>query len=312
VAPGPHRHPALSRLRDLKKRAPYFGYRAASALANALPLPVASVTADGASRLMYRLMRGRRSMAERHAHRVLGPGASAEAVEAHVRKVFESYGRYWLESFRLPGTTPAELDATMSWEGLAHLDGALAEGRGAIVTMPHLGGWDLGAAWLASVGCPATVVVEAVEPPELFEWFVEFRRSLGLTIVPLGPDAGTALLRALKAGGIVGLIADRDIPRTGVEVDLFGERTTLPSGPATLALRTGAPLIVAGIYFDGRRGHRGVVRPPLEVARTGRLRDDVARVTQALAHELEGLIRVAPDQWHLLQPNWPSDFESVR
>jgi phosphatidylinositol dimannoside acyltransferase len=42
--------------------------------------------------------------------------------------------------------------------------------------------------------------------------------------------------------------------------------------------------------------------------RTGRLRDDVARATQLLAYELEALIRHAPEQWHLMQPNWPSDF----
>jgi KDO2-lipid IV(A) lauroyltransferase len=96
----------------------------------------------------------------------------------------------------------------------------------------------------------------------------------------------------------------------GTEVEFFGERTTLPSGPATLALRTGAPLLPAAIYFRGRRLHHGVMRPPVPVERTGRLRDDVALVTQLLARELEELIRVAPDQWHLLQPNWPSDVEA--
>lgn len=93
----------------------------------------------------------------------------------------------------------------------------------------------------------------------------------------------------------------------GIEVEFLGERTTLPGGPATLGLRTGAPVLPAAVYYgdDGRR--RGVVRPPLDLTRTGRLRDDVARVTQAMADELGSLIREAPEQWHLLQPNWPSD-----
>ena len=81
----------------------------------------------------------------------------------------------------------------------------------------------------------------------------------------------------------------------------------MPSGPATLALRTGAPLLPAAVYFRGRRGHLGVVRPPVDVERGGRFREDVTRVTQALADELEALIRHAPEQWHLMQPNWPSD-----
>jgi len=92
-----------------------------------------------------------------------------------------------------------------------------------------------------------------------------------------------------------------------VEVEFFGERTTLPGGPATLALRTGATVVPTAVYFRPGRDHLGVVRPALEVERRGRLRDDIARITQAIAHELESLIRVAPEQWHLLQPNWPSD-----
>ena len=63
--------------------------------------------------------------------------------------------------------------------------------------------------------------------------------------------------------------------------------------------------------FDIDGGHLGQALPPLDTARTGKLRDDVARVTQDLAHALETLIRRAPDQWHLLQPNWPSDHEAL-
>ena len=89
----------------------------------------------------------------------------------------------------------------------------------------------------------------------------------------------------------------------------FGEETTLPAGPATLGLRTGAPILPVAAYFTPRyNGHHAVVRPPVPAERRGGgLRDDVARVTQHLAHELEHLIRRAPEQWHLFQPNWPSD-----
>jgi KDO2-lipid IV(A) lauroyltransferase len=104
------------------------------------------------------------------------------------------------------------------------------------------------------------------------------------------------------------LLCDRDLGGGGIEVDFFGERTTLPAGPVTLGLRTGAPVFPTAVYYDmGPRERLGVVRPALDATRTGRLRDDVSRLTQALAHELEELIRRAPEQWHLLQPNWPSD-----
>jgi KDO2-lipid IV(A) lauroyltransferase len=295
----------------LRERAPYFAYRGAAAIANALPRPVAAVAADGMGAVMARSMQGRRRMLERHLRRVHGDGLSEAALQREVQRAFRSYARYWMESFRLADTPAGDLDAGMTWEGIGHLEQALARGSGAIMVMPHLGGWDFGAAWFCSLGYKVTVVAERVEPAELFDWFVRLRNDLGMTVVPLGPEAGTAVLRALKHNEVVGLVSDRDILGTGVEVEFFGERTTIPSGPATLALRTGAALLPTAVYFQGRRGHHGVVRPPVPAERMGRLRDDVARVSQALTEEFEALIRVAPDQWHLLQPNWPSDREAV-
>ena len=88
--------------------------------------------------------------------------------------------------------------------------------------------------------------------------------------------------------------------------------TTLPPGPATLSIRTGAPLLPVGCYFTAKyNGHHAVVRPPVSTQRRGGLREDVSRVTQELARELEFLIRRAPEQWHLFQPNWPSDYEAL-
>jgi KDO2-lipid IV(A) lauroyltransferase len=256
-------------------------------------------------------MRSRRQMIQRHLRRVYGPSMSNASLERKVQSAFDSYARYWMESFRLAHTDRARLEAGMSWEGVGHIEDALAVGKGVIMALPHLGGWDFGGAWFASAGYPATVVVETLEPPELFEWFAELRRAVGLTVVPHGPKAGAAVLSALRRNELVGLVCDRDLARTGPEVDFFGERTTLPGGPATLALRTGATLVPVAVYFEGSR-HNGIVRPPIPVERTSaHLRDDVARITQALADELEALIRRAPEQWHLLQPNWPSDYELV-
>ncbi len=112
------------------------------------------------------------------------------------------------------------------------------------------------------------------------------------------------LLQVLRDGGVVGLLCDRDIQDNGMEVEFFGERVTIPGGPATLALRTGATLLSAACFSGPGRDHFAVVTPPIETERTARLRDDVTRVTQALAHELEGLIRRAPEQWHILQPRF--------
>jgi KDO2-lipid IV(A) lauroyltransferase len=236
---------------------------------------------------------------------VLGPGATDEAVEQAARGCFAVYGRYWAEAFRIPTLTRAELDAGMEWEGLVHVEHALQQGNGAMLAMPHIGGFDWGGAWFAASGYPATVVAESLDPPELFAFFKSLREGFGLEVVELGEAAGAAILRRLRTNGLVGLVCDRDIAGTGVEVEFFGYPTTIPAGPATLALRTGAAILPSAVYFEPDGLHRGVVRPPLDVSRTGKLREDVQRITQALTTEFENLIRLAPEQWHVLQANWP-------
>lgn len=306
AAAGAGRAPLAPRL-GLRRRAPYFAYRFGSIVANSLPGPATELAVRLAGLGAALAMPRRRAVVACHLRRVYGPELGGLTLKVKVASAFGSYARYWMEAFRLPAMDHDELTAGMtSWEGLGHLEDALDAGRGAIVAMPHLGGWDFGGAWLASVGYPATVVVEALEPPELFAWFISLRHSLGLAVVPHGKAAGPALLRALRADQVVGLVCDRDLTGSGGQVDFFGERTTLPAGPATLAIRTGAAILPTAVYFDGP-GHHGVMRPPLPVERTGSLRADVTRITQLLAAELESLIRRAPEQWHLFQPSWPSD-----
>jgi lauroyl/myristoyl acyltransferase len=250
----------------------------------------------------------RRAMVERHLRRA-DPTMGDVRLRRAVQLAFDSYSRYWLESFRLPNLPRRTVDRGMTVEGFEHVETALAGGKGVILALPHLGGWEWAGRWLADRGHGLTAVVEAIEPPELFDWFKRLRNQLGMNIVGLGPDAGKEVLAALRRNDIVCLLSDRDIQRNGVEVEFFGEVTTLPPGPATLSLRTGAPILPTAVYFTDRTdGHLGVVRPALDTTRSqDGLRADVNRVTQALATELEHLIRRSPYQWHLFQPNWPSD-----
>jgi KDO2-lipid IV(A) lauroyltransferase len=283
-------------------------YRVGALAARVVPGPIAALAGRGISAAMGAGDAERRRIVARHQQRVHGGALSPAALRRSVQRAFDSYARYWVEAFRLPTFSAAELDAGMTIEGLDNLTDALAAGNGAIIALPHLGCWDWAGAWVATQGWKITVIVEPLEPPELFEWFADFRRSLGMTVVPLGPDAGVASARALRNNEVLCLLSDRDIGGNGVEVEFFGERTTLSGGAATLAIRTGAPILPTAAYYRGDL-HHGVVRPPIPVERTGRLRDDVQRITQLMAHELESLIRKAPEQWHLMQPNWPSDRE---
>ncbi|MFT6291940.1 MAG: KDO2-lipid IV(A) lauroyltransferase [Ilumatobacter sp.] len=250
----------------------------------------------------------RRKMIERHLQRV-DPTLRGLRLRRASQQAFDFYARYWIESFRLPTMSKRAVDRGFTDDGYPQIVEALKAGNGAILALPHLGGWEWAGRWIADQGHEITVVVEHLDPPELFDWFVDLRSKLGMHVVPLGPKAGAAVINALRNNHIVCLLSDRDIGHSGPEVEFFGERTTLPGGAATVALRTGAPIFPTAVYFTDRfEAHLGWVRPPMYVERQGkRLREDVHRITQELAVELEVLIRRAPSQWHLFQPNWPSD-----
>ena len=117
------------------------------------------------------------------------------------------------------------------------------------------------------------------------------------------------LTQRLEEGGVVALLSDRDLKGRGVPVMLFGEQTTLPAGPIALACKTGAIVLPVGTYFHRGAGHHFEIYPPLEIPEEGDLEQRVAEGTRRLAEVLEDIIRKAPQQWHLLMPNWPSDKE---
>jgi KDO2-lipid IV(A) lauroyltransferase len=267
-----------------------------------VPDAIAPTLAQRAGVVAGRLVRPRRAMITRHLGRIEGHPVN----ERQVDRAFASYGHYWLEAFRIPTLPRSALEAGMSYEGIGNLERARALGKGVLLAMPHVGAWDWGGAWLAASGFPLTVVAEVVEPVELADWFATWRRRVGMNVVPLDASAGSGVSAALRRGDVVGLLCDRDLAGDGIEVTFFGERTRLPPGPAMLALRTGAPLLPCCVIFEGDH-HRGIVLPPLDTSRRDGLRKDAERITQDMADALACLVRRVPEQWHVFQPNWPSD-----
>lgn len=288
-------------------RNPGLAFRLATALGAVTPAVVSHAAAISLGGMGALAMRRERKLVERHQRRI-SPELNALQMQRRVNDAFQSYLRYYLETFRLPTLSAREVDAGFTVEGYSYIEQGLAAGKGVIVALPHVGGWEWAGRWLAQRGLGVSAVVEVLESREAYETFLQVRRSQGINVIPLDDRAGIAVQEALSANHVVCLMSDRDIQRNGVEVEFFGERTTAPAGPAFFALRTGATLLPTAVYFTRRvDGHHTVVRPPLILPTRGRLRDDVQQLTQSLIAELEALIRRAPEQWHLFSPNWPSD-----
>lgn len=291
-----------------RERLVYRTYRVLGDAIGMLPEPAALTAASVAGAAMFEVRPDHRRMIEQNLRRVLGPGTDDAALRRWSKRAFGSYARYWVDGARLGSTPTSELlDHFRIEEGRQHLVDGMASGNGMVMALPHVGSWEYGGAYVAAIGYPMTTVAERLEPPELFEYFVAQRAAMGLTVVPLGDGSTSVLMRTLREGGLVGLLCDRDLMQNGVEVEFFGEKTTMPGGPATMALRTGATLVTAAVFSGPGRDHHAVINSPIDLARTGSFRTDVQRVTQQIAGEFEALIRRAPEQWHVFQPLWPDD-----
>jgi len=274
----------------------------------AVPEPVALGVANLVGDVLFNVRHGHRQMVMNNLRRVLDADAGDEEVlERWARRSFRAYARYWVEGAQLGSTSPIDVEQRTLVQGFDHLVEGMAASKGVIMALPHVGSWEFGGAFLATQDMPMTAVAERIEPSELFEFMVEQRAGMGLTIVPLGPSSGSTVISTLRRGGLVGLLSDRDLAGNGVDVDFFGEKTTMPAGPAMLALRTGATLVTAVVYSGPGADHRAVIDPPLDTTRRGSLRSDVTRLTQEIASRFEVMIRRAPEQWHLFQPLWPVD-----
>ncbi len=176
-----------------RRVAPFHLYRTGAFVARGLPGRVGEAAASAAGVVAGRLSTDRRAMITRHLARIEGHPVDRREVD----RAFASYGRYWLEAFRLPSVDTADLEAAMCYEGIGNVEEALARGHGVLLAMPHVGAWDWGGAWMSASGFPMTVVAEALQPVELAEWFAAWRQRVGMTVITLDHRAGSGVMSAL-------------------------------------------------------------------------------------------------------------------
>ena len=300
----------VGRLADRLGGAPY---AAGWSLVQALPEPVAVRLFDAAADLAVRRGGARIDQLTANLRRVepytdghLRIGGRRGAPDL-VGAAMRSYARYWREVFRLPLTGRQRIVEGMVTVGEHRLRESVASADGTILALPHTGNWDHAGAWCAATGAPFTTVAERLRPASVFDRFVAFRESLGMEVLPLtggSRPVGAVLRSRLEAGGMLCLLADRDLSATGVEVDFFGSRARMPAGPAALAVRTGATLLPVTLSFTPT-GWRAVFHEPVPAG-------DPRTMTQQLADAFARGIAEHPADWHMLQPLWPDDLPARR
>lgn len=239
-----------------------------------------------------------------------GPGRLAELSRAGMR----SYLRYWMESFRLPAWSAERIRTGFDPKDVHHLTEGLDAGKGVILALPHLANWDLAGAWVTTaLRTPFTTVAERLKPETLYDRFVAYREGLGMEVLPhSGGAAFGTLARRLRDGGLVCLVADRDLSASGVEVDFFGEQARMPAGPALLAQHTGALLLPVTLWYDDSPVMHGRVHPAIEVPESGTRAEKTSVMTQALADAFATGIAEHPEDWHMLQRLWLADLDPAK
>jgi KDO2-lipid IV(A) lauroyltransferase len=236
------------------------------------------------------------------------PGMTTLNLDLLVIEAMRSYMRYWCDTFRLPDWSDERIIQTVTVTNEHLLTDAIAAKTGVIVAVPHAGNWDHAGAYFCAKGIRLVTVAERLKPEELFLKFLAYRQAMGMEVLPLDGRVLNTLQDRLNEGALVALVSDRDLSRSGIEIEFFGGKARMPAGPALLALRTKAPLITAFVTYTDNGVHiefRNVVLPS-----GGDESSKVKEIVQITAQYFEDGISENPQDWHMLQRIWvDGDFK---
>ena len=231
------------------------------------------------------------------------PEYSPQKLEELTKLGMRSYLRYWFDTFRLSKWSKNRIISTTQVIRENLLRDPIQSKQGCIVALPHAGNWDHAAAYFCSTGITLTAVVEKLKPEAIFKKFLAYRQSIGIEAISHKEKTIPILTERLQAGKLIALVADRDMSRNGIEVNFFGKTSKMPSGPAILAIKTGAPLITAYVRYTSG-GIEIIFDETLKPTNSGSEEEQIKIITQSMADNFAKRIKENPVDWHMLQRIW--------
>ncbi len=282
-------------------------YFAGWKLVRSLPEKSAYSTFDKLGLITLRRNGARMQRLRRNLQRVC-PDKDSVALDELMAKAVSSYMRYWCDTFRSPDWSKEKIFATVTVTREELLTGPMRDGRGVVVTLPHSGNWDHAGAYFCAMGFPLVTVAEKLKPEALFNKFLEYRQNMGMEVLSTDSKSMGTLMQRARDGALIALVADRDLSRSGVDVNFFGYPARMPAGAALLAIRTGIPLITAHVSYRATGIH--IEFNQVEIPPEGTETERVSKVVQRCANLFETGIAKAPEDWHMLQRIWiDGDFQ---
>lgn len=281
---------------SLKSVRHYAEYLALSGIVRALALPRGAAARELGSTLGRAVAStGVRRAVVSENLRIAFPEKSEPERAAIERGCYEHFGRIIVDTARFPEWTDAEIRERVVMENRAHLDEALAAGRGALIATGHIGCYDVGAPRISMEIAPVTSVYQGVRNPYIEEWIVRIRCQRGARVAKRGMGF-RKVYAALKRNECVAILADQDAGSSGLFIPFFGRDASTLSGPAEFALRTGAALLTA---FAPVEGERYTVRFEPVIPHS-----DVETMMREYNRRLEAAIRRRPEQYFWLHKRW--------
>ena len=277
----------------------YFIYSSMWRVIRLMPERLAYRLFSGLAKLAYR-RNGKRVQRLRNNYQAVKPALNSTQLEELIQQGLENAMRYWCDTFRISDWSTERISKTVKTYDENYLLDPIESKKGLIVALPHAGNWDHAGAYFCSRGIRVNTVAEHLKPERLFRKFLQHREKMGMQVLDLNAGVLGHLERLLNAGELVALVSDRDLSKSGINVDFFGKTARMPAGPAVLAQKTGADLITAFVAYS-KAGIEIYFSPPIAVDRTANQADETARLTQEIANNFAAQILQHTESWHMQQ-----------
>ena len=238
----------------------------------------------------------------------VSPGLPEPQMQLLLEEGMASYMRYWCDTFRFPNWDKDRINSTVTVTREDLLIDGIKSGRGVIVALPHAGNWDHAGAYFCLKGIHLVTVAERLKPERLFNEFLRYRQAMGMEVLALDSRSIVTLAQRLREGHLIALVADRDLSKSGIDVQFFGKPARMPAGPAVLALKTGAIFLTAFVNYTNQGIH--ITFDEISIPEIGTQEEKVSILVQKSANNFEQGIRKFPQDWHMLQRIWiDEDFK---
>jgi KDO2-lipid IV(A) lauroyltransferase len=287
----------------LSHLAEYSAVAGASAVLRALPNGAALKVGSALGSAAYSWLRIRREVTDANAAAAFGWSRDDERVRAVGLGCYRNLGMTFVELARMPRSGRVGLSRLVAVDGLEHFDRALSAGRGAVLATGHFGNWELMGAALAQRGYPMNFLVGHQTNRKVDAMLNSLRASFGIGIVRHGAHV-RGVLRLLQRNQFVAMLCDHDGGRKGLMIEFFGRPASSAQGPASFALRSGAPIIMGFISRDAAGRHRVELTAPLHVRTDTDAATAIAETTRRLAAAIEERVRRRPDHWFWVHRRW--------